>query len=449
MSSIKKRAQFTTRIGAIATTVGSAVGLGNIWRFPYEAGNYGGAFMLCYICFIFLIGIPVIVAEFILGRSGRSNAPATYRHHEPKGSWWHLNGWMGVLGSLMILSFYSVVAGWTLEYTVQSAVGALDCVDRAAYHERFDTFSTGTWRPALWTLLFLGVNYIVVAKGVTKGIERMSNIMMPLLFVLLVMFCISSLSMDGAMQGLSFLFRPDFSQFDSSMLLGAMGQAFFSLSLGLGCMLTYASYFAPGTRLVRTAITTASLDTLVAILSGIIIFPAVFTFGMSPEAGPALVFEVLPAIFHQLPGGVVWSTLFFLLLLLASLSSTISMSEISITCLTDGGKMGRRTATLVNTLIAAVFGTLCALSFGPLADCRIFGMTIFNLFDYIASNVLLPLGGMICSIFVGWKLDRAVLARELAVGRTRPFTSRILVFALRYLCPAGIALVFLDSIGVI
>lgn len=444
------RAVFATRIGAIATTVGSAVGLGNIWRFPYEAGTHGGgAFMVCYIAFIFLLGVPVICAEFILGRSSRSNITGAFRLHASHRVW-QLTGYMGVLSSLMILSFYSVVAGWTVEYMVQSAIGSLDYGDAAGYHTHFDSFVTGNWRPALWTIVFLAINFAILMRGVAKGIERFSNILMPMLFILLLIFCANSLTMAGAREGLSFLFSPDFSALTPSTMLGALGQAFFSLSLGLGTMLTYSSYFADNTRLGRSALITASLDTVVAILAGVVIFPAVFTFGMSPSAGPTLVFEVLPSIFHSLAGGTVWSTLFFFLLFLASLTSTISMSEIAITFFMEELKMKRRSAVVLNTGIAALFGTLCALSFGCLSDFTLFGLTLFNFFDTATSNVMLPLGGMIISVFVGWKLDRSVLSEQMTCrGATRFRPMRLLVFLLRWVCPVAIGLIFAQSIGIL
>lgn len=444
------RAQFATKIGAIATTVGSAVGLGNIWRFPYEAGAHGGgAFMLCYLFFIFAIGIPVICAEFILGRGTRSNIFGAYRKLSPNGKW-YLAGYIGIVASIMILSFYSVVAGWTVEYFVQSAIGALDLPSQQHYHTHFDEFSTGNWRPMIWTLIFLAMNFVILMRGVTKGIEKASNVLMPMLFILLLIFCINSLTLDKASEGVYFLLHPDFSKIDSTVLLGALGQAFFSLSLGLGCMMTYASYFNDKTRLGRSATMTAILDTVVAVLSGIIIFPAVFTFGVSPTAGPTLVFEVLPSIFHKLPGGVIWSTLFFLLLFMASLSSTISMSEISIAFFTEEKKMSRRKATILNTVIAMVLGSLCALSFGCLGDFKIFGMTFFSLFDYVSSNILLPTGGLIVSIFAGWVIDKKLLRDQMTNNGSFRFKALWLItFCLRYVAPTGITLVFLDSIGLI
>ncbi|MCM1355085.1 MAG: sodium-dependent transporter [Staphylococcus sp.] len=447
----EKRAHFTTKLGVIATTVGSAVGLGNIWRFPFEAGVHGGgAFLMIDLFFIFIIGIPVVCAEFIIGRHTGSNVRGAFRALAP-GKAWGMVGYLGILASILILSFYSVVAGWTMEYIYRSlsGFGGVSSID--GLHAQFDSFATSDWRPAMWTVLFLLINYFILSRGVQRGIERMSNIMMPLLFVILIVFCFNSLMMPGAADGLKFLFNPDFSKVTPSVLLGAMGQAFFSLSLGLGCLITYSSYFNKKTSLLRTAGIMASLDTLVAILAGIIIFPAVFTFGLEPAAGPKLVFEILPSIFSQLPGAMIWSTLFFFLLFLASLSSTISMSEICIAYLTDEFNVSRRKATMCNIGVAILFGTICALSFGSLSGWTVCGLTVFNLFDYLSSNILLPVGGMIISIFVGWVLDRSVVRSELMRNgsRVRPWMVNAIVCCLRYVAPACIGLVFLVGLGIL
>lgn len=440
-----KRAQFTTRIGVIATTVGSAVGLGNIWRFPYEAGTHGGgAFMLCYLFFIFIIGIPVISAEFVMGRAARSGIMGSFRHHSG-GRRWDWMGYASILAAVLILSFYSVVAGWTMEYTFESVCGHLGEVADAARHAEFDDFISG-WRPVWWMLAFLGINAAVLLGGVRKGIERMSNILMPVLFIILLIFCVNSLLLPGASEGLRFLFYPDFSAITPSVVLGAMGQAFFSLSIGLGCMMTYASYFNDATPIVKSATITALLDTLVAVLAGVIIFPAVFSFGMQAEAGPKLVFEVLPSIFYRMPGGGLWSAMFFFLLVLASLTSTISMSEIFIAFLCDEFRIARRKATLCLTLVAMLLGTLCALSFGPISDFTIFGKTIFNAFDYASSNIILPVGGMVISLFVGWRLDRRTLHDQLSSnGRLPAWVATFIVVSLRYIAPVCILAVFLAS----
>lgn len=443
------RAQFATRLGVIATTVGSAVGLGNIWRFPYEAGAHGGgAFLLIYIGFIFLVGVPVIVAEFVMGRHTRSNIFGAFRKLSRHRAW-AVMGYMCIMAGVLILSFYSVVAGWTLEYFTQSITGGLAEATSAERHAAFDAFSSD-WRAVMWTIVFLSINAVIVARGVQKGIERVSNILLPVLFGILLLCCINSLLLPGAAEGLAFLFNPDFSKVDSSMLLGALGQAFFSLSLGIGTMMIYASYFGERTPLVKSAVTTASLDTLVAVLAGVIIFPAVFTFGAEPTAGPKLVFEVLPDIFHHLPGGIWWSTIFFFLLFVASLTSTISMSEIVIAFLCEQFGMSRRAATWINCGGAMALGTLCALSFGPLSGFTVCGLTVFNLFDYVASNIIMPLGGMTISIFVGWLMDRSLLEAELrGVGAIHRGVMRTLIFLLRYVAPTAILLVFLSGLGVI
>ena len=445
------RTQFATRLGVIATTVGSAVGLGNIWRFPYEAGVHGGgAFLLIDLFFIFIIGVPVVCAEFIIGRHTGSNIRGAFRALAP-GRPWGLVSYIGLAASVLILSFYSVVAGWTMHYTVKSAGGFTSRMTTDELHAQFDAFASSDLLPVLWTLVFLSVNYFILSRGVQKGIERMSNILMPMLFVILLLFTVNSLTMPGAAEGLRFLFMPDFSEITPSVVLGAMGQAFFSLSLGLGCLITYSSYFKRDTPLLRTSLITAGLDTLVAILAGIIIFPAVFTFGQEPAAGPKLVFEVLPSIFANMSGGVVWSTLFFLLLFLASLTSTISMAEITIAYFEEEFRMSRKAATALSIGIAMMLGSLCALSFGSLGEMRIFGMTLFDLFDYTSSNILLPVGGMIISIFVGWVLDRSVVKGELTAGGGHITATgvRCVVFCLRWLAPVCIGLVFFYGLGVV
>ena len=402
------RAQFATRLGVVAVTVGSAVGLGNIWRFPFEAGEHGGgAFLLLNLLFVLIIGVPVICAEFIVGRHTGANVRTAFRKLAP-GKGWGIIGFIGLLSSILIISFYSVVAGWTMEYIFRSITGFSGVHSVEGLHDQFDAFARSDWRPAMWTVIFLLCNYFS--------------------------------------EGLSFLFNPDFSKITPSVVLSAMGQAFFSLSLGLGCLITYSSYFSRKTSLIKTAATTASLDMLVAILAGVIIFPAVFTFGQEPAAGPKLVFEVLPSIFSNMAGGVFWSTLFFILLFLASLTSTISMSEIQIAYFVEEKKMSRRKATNIAILAAMILGVHCALSFGCLSDMTLFGMTLFDLFDFLSSNILLPLGGMLISVFVGWFLKRSVVDSELINGSRSRFNVvlvKAIVLCLRFIAPAGILTVFI------
>lgn len=442
------RSQFVTKTGVIAATVGSAVGLGNIWRFPYEAGVHGGgAFLIIYMVCVFVIGVPVMVAEFVVGRGTHKNALGAFRELAPR-SPLRAVAYVGIGASLMILSFYSVVAGWIMEYLYQSVINLFrTSVDRD-YSGMFAEFIANPWRPVLWTVIFLLLNFLVLRKGVVKGIERISNILMPFLGIIMVVFCINSLLMPSAKEGVAFLLWPDFSKITPSVVIGAMGQAFFSLSLGLTCLMTYASYFTDKTNLTRSAVITAILDLVVALMAGVMIFPAVFSYGMQPEAGPRLVFEIFPAIFAQMPGGSVWAVAFFVLLFFASITSTISMSEISISYFIEERGMSRNDATCLSSGIAVVFGVLCALSFGILSDFRIFSMTLFNLFDYVSSNILLPLGGLMISLFVGWVLDRKFLDRQLAGPGHRPSPYvTLLRLCIRYIAPVSIAIIFIYGLG--
>lgn len=435
------RVEFSSKFGVIAATVGSAVGLGNIWRFPYEAGTHGGgAFLICYIIFVFMIGVPTICAEFTMGRAGRVGIPGAFRLGHTSRNWDFI-GYAGILAAFLILGFYAVVAGWTFEYIVESVSGAFRDTTSEIRHEHFEEF-IGGWRAVCWTILFLIVNAAVSLGGVQKGIERVSNILMPLLFIILIAFCINSLFMPGFSEGISFLFHPDFSKLTPDVILSALGQAFFSLSLGMGCLITYSSYFSDKTPLVKTAAQIAVLDTLVAILAGIIIFPAVFSFDMSPTEGPTLVFEVLPGIFNQIPGGSIWSTLFFLLLSVASLTSIISVSEIVVAFMSDELKISRKVATWLLTIVTIVTSTLCSLSFGPLRATN-----LFNIFDYVSSNILMPLGGIGVCLFVGWKMKISDAVGELHHKAGVPMQLvRLIIFIIKYVAPICILTVFLAGL---
>lgn len=449
-SNNSSRAVFATKIGAVATTAGAAVGLGNIWRFPYECGVHGGAaFMLCYIFFIIILGLPVICSEFVLGRAARSNEFRAFGKFS-NGKIWKVVPIMNIVASVMIISFYSVIAGWTTYYFIESLTGAIGHSNQIDYHATFGSFISSPFTPLAFTYVFLLINNFVMLKGVTKGIEKASNILMPILFLLVLAFCINSLFMPEAGAGLEFLFKPDFSKITPRVVLGALGQAFFSLSIGLGCLLTYASYFSSKTNLVKTAVTTAGVDTFVAILSGIIIFPAVFSFGFSSEQGPTLVFEVLPSIFNQMPLGQVWASLFFFLLMVASLTSTISMSEISISYFSEEFKMKRHPATWLSTFIAIFFGTFCCLSFGPLKDFKLFDMTVFDIFNTLSSDIILPIGGMCVAIFVGWILPKQITKNQLTNdGKIHLPILKPLIFAIRWIAPIGVGLVLLNSFGIL
>ena len=438
----KIRASFGTRMGAIAASVGSAVGLGNIWRFPYQAGeNGGGAYILVYLLCVVLLGIPVIMSEFIIGRSTHKNIQGALRQLSP-GSKIHYFAYFCVLGAIVICSFYSVVCGWVIEYLYQAATGALAGHGSEDYGRVFADFVGSPVRCVLWTILFLCINFAVMTLGVRRGVEGVSRVMMPLLFVILIVFCVNSLMLPGSHKGLDFLFSPNFKALGWEGVVDAMGQAFMSLSLGVAALVTFSSYFSDDTPLMKDAVTIASLDSLVALLAGVLIFPAVFSFGFEPTAGPKLVFEVLPAVFYQMPGGYWWAILFFLLLFFASLTSTISLSEIPITFLTEEFKMSRGLATLCCAVVVIAIATLCALSFNVLSDVTVAGMNIFSLLDFVGSNVFMLLGGLFTAIYVGWFLRKKVIKDQLAVkGRTSSLTYNYVLVCLRYVAPAAILII--------
>jgi Na+-dependent transporters of the SNF family len=446
-----KRVGFATRLGAIAAAVGSAVGLGNIWRFPFEAGqNGGGAFILVYIGCILVMGIPVILSEFVIGRSTHSNMKSALKRLSP-GKKYYLFSYVCIAGSFVVIGFYSVVCGWIIEYLYQAALGGLSGHTPQEYSDMFSSLVANPWRCVGWTVLFLCVNFVVMSRGIEKGIERVSSIMMPLLFLILLVFCVNSLLLPGASKGLDFLFYPDFSELTIRGVLDAFGQAFLSLSIGISCLVTYSSYFKDDTSLTKDAVTVAVLDTLVAILSGVMIFPAVFSFGVEPTAGPRLIFEVLPGIFQQMTGGYVWALLFFLLVFFASLTSTISLSEIPITFMIEEHKMTRRIAIAWTALLTFTLAVLAALSFNVLDDVTIFGKNIFDAMDYAASNIFMLLGGLFTAVYVGWILDRKVVHDQLTNGGRLKgrVVEPYLIFCLRYIAPVSIIFIFLYLTGII
>ena len=445
------RGSFGSRLGVVLASAGSAVGLGNIWRFPTEVGRNGGAaFILVYLLCVALLAMPVMVSEFVIGRASRANTVHSYRILAP-GKPWVLTGFMGVLAGILILSFYSVVAGWTLNYTIESFCGNLMGAQDFGAH--FADFSSSPIRPLLFVYAFLLLTHFVVSRGVRDGIERYSKLMMPLLFLILLLLVGLSLSMSGTSQGLTFLLRPDFSRITGSVVLSAMGQAFFSLSVGIGCLITYASYFGKETPLVPSAIHVCLIDTLVAVLSGFVIFPTVFSVpGMSPDAGPGLVFITLPngfnaAFAHAPVLNYVFSALFYLLLLLAALTSSISMNEIATAFIHENYHVSRQWSTVIVTSIAVVLGTACSLSFGLWKDVTVFGMGFFDFFDYVTAKFMMPLGGLLITVFVGWYLDRRLALSQLTCGGNAwNRSARVLLFLIRWVAPVGVGMVFLNEL---
>lgn len=445
-----ERGHFGSKLGVILASAGSAVGLGNIWRFPTETGKNGGAaFILIYLFFVLLLALPVMASEFIIGRHSHANTVEAYRKMAPRTPWFVI-GLMGVMSGFLVLSFYSVVAGWTLDYSLLSITGSLS--GEQDYAGIFGSFVSHPYRPVLFLLLFLLITHVIVAKGVESGIEKFSKLMMPLLLGIILLLVVLSVSMPGASEGLAFLLSPDFSKVTPQVVFSAMGQAFFSLSVGIGCLLTYASYFNKETKLMPSALNVCIIDTLVAILSGFIIFPTVFSAGMQPDAGPGLVFVTLPNVFTQafndLPLlGDVFSILFYLLLLLAALTSSISMHEISTAFIRERFNMPRQKAARLVTLICMVLGTFCSLSFGPWQDVQILGMGFFDLFDFLTAKFFMPLGGIGICLFVGWYMKKQDLRDELTnYGTCRAPLYNIFLFLVRFLAPACIALVFLNEL---
>lgn len=451
------RNNFNSKIGAILAAAGSAVGLGNVWRFPTEVGNNGGAaFILIYILCLFAIGMPVMLCEFIIGRNTHTNAITAFSRLAP-GSWWRIGGVEGVFVAFLILSYYVVVSGWTLFYTVESFSGAF--VAPMDYGQFFSDFVSDPWLPLIYAMLFMLMTHVVIARGVQRGIERFSKIMMPLLLFIIVVLVCCTITMPGVDKGLSFMFKPDFSKVTTSVFLNALGQAFFSLSLAMGCLTTYASYFGPQTKLLSTASSVIVIDTIVAVMSGVIIFPAVFSVGVEPGAGPGLVFITLPHVFLTAFDGMpvlgyVFSGLFYLLLFLAALTSAMSLHEPVTAWVHESMGISRHAATSLVSVMCMSLGVVCALSFGILGDWHLFGMTVFDLFDYVASTILMPLGGLVIALFVGWRLSRKIFYSEITNTPANLLTDsqmsaripRFIFFLVRWVAPLFILLIFLNGI---
>lgn len=445
-----KKAQFKSKIGIIAATVGSAVGLGNIWRFPAEVeANGGAAFLAVYILCVILLGIPVMLAEFSIGRAGRSDAVGVFKNLGAKRGWWLIGG-LGILASYLILCFYMVVAGWTFEYLLQSITGNLylpiegETTTASHFAMKMEEFITDPVNPLVNTYAMILINLVVLLLGVQKGIERLSNIMMPLLFLILVVFISVSLSLPGASQGLEFFLRPDFSKITPAVIINALGQAFFSLSLGMGILITYSSYYPKNTNLTRTAFTVSLLDLLVAIMMGLIIFPAVTSFGLMGEGlrGATLVFVTLPEVFQQMNMTILWSILFFLLLTVAALTSTISIAEVSVAFIRDRFGLSRWKACLIVILPLFALSAICSLSMGPLGHIKLAGFNIFDFLDNMATNIMLPIGSIFLCVYMGWFAPKGVLQNQLTNnGSMRSRLYRPILFIIRFIAPILIGVV--------
>lgn len=451
---MNNRGNFGSRIGLVLATAGSAVGLGNIWRFPFTTGQNGGAaFIIIYIICILMLGLPGMISEFIIGRHAATNAVRAYGVISGKRVW-RVVGVMGILCSTIILGFYSVVAGWCLQYLYASVAGQIKG-DSSYVARYFTEFSSDIAMPVVWAMVFIIITHFVIVKGVRKGIEKASKLMMPTLFVLLLIIVAASCMLPNAISGIKFLFYPDFSKLSSNVMLEALGQAFFSLSLGTACLCTYSSYFSKRTNLVNAALQIALIDTMIAVLAGLMIFPAAFSVGVKPDAGPSLIFITLPNVFQQAFAsmplvGYVISISFYALLALAALTSTISMHEIGTAFFHEELKRPRRHAAWIVTVTAIMIAIVSSLSCGAYPQLTVFGMSMMDFFDFLTANILLPAGALLTCIYVGWVVPRSTVMTEFTNRHTvciKLFPA--FLFMVRFVCPICITLVFLHQFGIV
>lgn len=444
----EKRDSFASSLGILLAMTGSAVGLGNLWRFPYLVGENGGAaFIIFYLVCVVFICLPIMMCEFILGRRSQANAFGAFKKLAPGTGWKHV-GLLSVLAAAFILSFYSVVGGWSIKYLVMACGLKFTTSANLQPEAMFNSFVSASWPPILYTLAFLFCTGAIIIAGVKNGIEKFTKALMPVLFFMMVILAVRSMTLPGAGEGVSYLFKPDFSKFSASSAITALGQAFFSLSLGCGTILTYASYVSRKENIMRCSVQTTLLDTLFALIAGCAIMPAVFAYGISPGQGPGLVFVTLPAIFAELPAGGFAAILFFVSLFLAALTSAISLLEVVIAFLIEEGKLRRPVATALSLSGFAVLAVLCSLSQGVLSDVRIFSLNIFDLFDYVSANVLMTFGSLFLVIFVGHRLSRADIEDELSSGgryRLGRGFANVLYFIIRWAAPAFIITLLITS----
>ncbi|MFN2309162.1 MAG: sodium-dependent transporter [Gammaproteobacteria bacterium] len=439
--------EWSSRWAFILAATGSAVGLGNIWRFPYLTGeNGGGAFVLVYVLCVMVIGVPVMMAEIMLGRRGRQspiNTMRTLAEEEGRTRAWQLLGWMGMAAGFLILSFYSVVAGWTLAYVFRTGAGVFTGATADGVQAIFNAFIADPERLLAWHTLFMVMTIAVVARGVKNGLEQAVRFLMPTLFLLLVAMVGYAMNTGAYQQALEYLFTPDFSKLTGEMVLSAMGQAFFSLSLGMGAIMIYGSYLSHTASITRMSFSIAFMDTVVAILAGLAIFPLIFAYGLQPQGGPGLIFMTLPIAFGQMPGGAVFGALFFILLVFAAWTSAISLLEPIVAWLVENRGMTRVRAAGWSGLAAWFFGIGSLLSFNLWADSKLQGKTFFEMADYLTANIMLPLGGLLIAVFAAWVMSAESSRSEL--GLANGFGYRLWRLLTRYVGPLAILLVFLHE----
>ena len=431
----QKRASFGGKLSVILVAAGSAIGLGALWRFPYIAGKHGGAaFLLVFLLSIFVVGIPAMLAEFAVGRRTKKNAVGAFRTLSKRWSWL---GYSGVLGALLISGYYYLIAGWSLQYFADSVTGGM-FNSPLPFKEQFDLFQA-SWKPLIWGVAFILMTHFIVARGVEKGIEKASKVMMPMLFVILIIMAVRVAFMPGAAEGYKFFLSCDFAEaFKAETIMMAIGQAFFSLSVGMGCMVTYASYFKQDNNMVSTSFNVSILTLLVSVLAGLVIFPAVFSAGLQPTEGPALVFVTLPEIFKGMPLASVWAAIFFLLVILASLTSTISFHEVLTAYFAEEFSLTRKRAAMVTTVVSIVLSTVTFFS--------LLGIDFFNIFDYVTANVLMPLGAMFTCIMVMWFMKKDFMKDELTNnGLCNRRLTPVILFMLRFITPVLILYIFIKN----
>jgi len=450
-----ERANFGSKLGVILATAGSAVGLGNVWRFPYMTGENGGAvFILIYVVCVMLLGIPCMISEFIIGRHAQSNTARAFCKVSG-GTAWSIIGYMGVLTGFLITGYYAVVSGWCLQYVWASLVGHLQG-DPEYFKAYFAEFSGNPVKPIFWTVIILLITYLIIEHGVRDGIERASKMLMPTLFILLLIIVGAACMLPGAEKGIEFLFKPDFSAINSDVFLGALGQAFYSLSIAMGCICTYASYFSRSTNLTSSAVQISVIDCIVAILAGLMIFPAAFSVGVNPDSGPSLIFITLPNVFQQAFSSIPFvgyavALLFFLLLSLAALTSLISLHEVSTAFFQEELVISRKKAALIVTVATSIIGAFCSLSLGAVGSAlEFFGRTLFDWFDFITGQIFLPVVGFLTCIFVGWFVPHKIVHDQFTNwGTLRGRFFHLYIFLVKYVCPICILFIFLHQLGLI
>ena len=447
---MSERANFKNTLGIILATAGSAVGLGNVWRFPYIAGENGGAsYIIIYIICVLLLGIPCMVSEFIIGRHSASNTARAY--NKMGNRWWGIVGLLSVATGFLITCYYVIVSGWCFQYMYATLAGELN--GNADYYiQYFNDFSSNPWKPVVCAVAFMAVTHFVIIHGIRGGIERASKVLMPALFVLLLVIVVSSCMLPGASKGIEFLLFPDFSKINANVFLDAMGQSFYSLSIGMGCICTYASYFSRRTNLSRSAIQISVIDCMVAILAGLMIFPAAFSVGVQPDSGPSLIYITLPNVFQQAFSaapfvGKVVSFAFYALMSLAALTSLISLHEVSTAFFQEELKISRRVSALIVSCGTGFIGIFCSLSLGGVDWLTFNGMTMFDIFDFVTGQIFLPIVGFFTCLFIGWYVPKSVVRDEFTNwGTLKGSLFGLFLFCVRFICPLGILAVFVNQL---